>query len=180
MIRDCLLKLLRFCKFEFPMILSHGGSCYVNRLSDVQTRFIGDRSAVWQYTVILPRASIGSDVNICSHCFIENDVVIGDFVTIKNGVCIFDGVIIEDHVFIGPNVVFTNDKYPKSKVRTYTSGKTHVSEGASIGANAVILPGVSIGKRALIGAGSVVTRSIPDFAVAFGNPAVIRPRAVDH
>jgi acetyltransferase-like isoleucine patch superfamily enzyme len=129
---------------------------------------------VWQYSVVLPGASIGSNVNICSHCFVENDVLIGNNVTIKNGVRIFDGVIIENNVFIGPNVVFTNDKYPKSKVWAHTDLKTHVSEGASIGANAVILPGVSIGKHALVGAGSVVTRSVPDFAVAFGSPAVVK------
>jgi len=143
----------------------------IHPLADVQTTKIGAGTNVWQFVVVLPEASIGEDCNICSHCFIENDVVIGNRVTIKNGVQIWDGLSVGDDVFIGPNVTFTNDRQPRSKVHPSEFLKTHVEDGASIGANATVLPGLSIGRGAMIGAGSVVTRSIPPNAIAVGNPA---------
>ena len=132
-------------------------------------------TTVWQHVVILPGARIGENCNICSHVFIENDVVIGDDVTIKNGCLIYDGVRIERGAFIGPGVVFTNDRYPRARrydtAREIVFEPTVVKEGAAIGANSTIICGVTIGRDAMIGAGSVVTRNIPDGAKAFGNPA---------
>ena len=131
----------------------------IHKLADVLSTNIGKDTKIWQFCVILPKAIIGKNCNICSHCFIENEVKIGDNVTIKNGVRIYDGVEIEDDVFIGPNVSFTNDKFPRSK--QYKSfPKTIVKKGASIGANATILPGVSIGENAMVAAGSVVRKDL--------------------
>ena len=122
--------------------------------SDVQTKFIGFGTVIWQFCVILEGAKIGNNCNICSHCFIENDVVIGDRVTIKNGVYVFDSITLENDVFIGPNVTFTNDVFPRSdrtkQNRKVSYPKTRVCEGASIGGGATILPGVTIGKNAMI------------------------------
>lgn len=143
----------------------------IHPLSDVQSRNIGSGTRVWQFSVVLAGARIGQDCNIASHCFIENDVAIGNHVTIKNGVFVWDGITIEDHVFIGPNVTFTNDKYPRSKVYPGEFARTVIRYGASIGANATILCGVTIGANAMIGAGSVVTRDVPDGELWFGNPA---------
>ncbi len=144
---------------------------FIHALADVQSKNIGANTRIWQFTVVLEGACIGSDVNICAQCFIENDVKIGNRVTIKNGVQIWDGIELEDDVFIGPNVTFTNDKYPRSKVYPDEFLKTKVCRGASIGAGAVILPGITIGAGALVAAGSVVTKSVPDNALVVGNPA---------
>lgn len=145
----------------------------IHPLSDVQTESIGSGTRVWQYCVVLPRAKIGSGCNICAHVLIENDVVIGDNVTIKSGVQIWDGVRIEDEAFIGPNVTFTNDRFPRSKKYPDIFLETIVGVGASIGANATILPGVQIGAEAMIGAGAVVTKNVPPYAIVKGNPGVI-------
>ena len=145
-----------------------------HELSDVQTNNIGEGTNIWQFVVILKKAKIGNNCNICAHCFIENDVVIGDNVTIKCGVYIWDGIVVRDNVFVGPNVTFTNDRLPRSKRYPENFQKTIIDEGASIGANATILGGISVGKYALIGAGSVVTKNVPDHALVYGNPAVIR------
>lgn len=142
--------------------------------SDVQSTCIGAGTHVWQFVVILPGAQIGADCNLCSHCFIENDVRVGDRVTIKSGVQLWDGVTLEDDVFVGPNACFTNDLYPRSKQYPQAFLKTLVKRGASIGANATILPGVVIGQNAMVAAGSVVTKDVPDFAVVAGNPAVVK------
>lgn len=147
---------------------------FTHHLSDVQTTSIGHDTKIWQFCTILKDAVIGINVNICSNCFIENDVIIGNNTTIKNGVCIFNGAILEDNVFIGPNVTFTNDKNPRSKIYPRTFPKTYIKKGASVGAGTVILPGITIGENALIGAGSVVTKDIPDNSIAYGNPARIR------
>ncbi|PHX05727.1 WxcM-like domain-containing protein [Vibrio splendidus] len=145
----------------------------IHKLSDVQTDKVGIGTSIWQYVVVLPNASIGSNVNICSHCFIENDVKIGDRVTIKAGVQLWDGISIENDVFIGPNVTFTNDKYPRSKEYPEDFLRTIIKSKASIGANATILPGIIVGQNAMVAAGAVVTRNVPDNAIVKGNPAVI-------
>ncbi len=142
-------------------------------LSDNKTNYIGIGTKVWQFTTICNGAIIGKNCNICSHCFIEGGVVIGDRATIKNGVLLYDGVIIEDDVFIGPGVIFTNDKYPPSTNWPESKLTTLVEKSVSIGAGAIILPGVKIGMYARIGAGSIVTRSIPSGATVLGNPARI-------
>jgi acetyltransferase-like isoleucine patch superfamily enzyme len=145
----------------------------IHPLSDVQTSRIGDHTRIWQFCVILPGASIGSDCNICSHVFIENEVRIGDRVTIKAGVQLWDGIVIGDDVFIGPNATFTNDRFPRSKRRQLHHPVTTVRSGASIGANATILPGLTIGRGAMVGAGAVVTKDVPDQVIVKGNPARI-------
>lgn len=144
---------------------------FVHRLADVSTTNIGARTKLWQFVVVLEGAVIGADCNVCSHCFIENDVVIGDRVTIKNGVQLWDGLRIGDDVFVGPNVTFTNDKFPRSKQYPGEFLTTQVESGASIGGGAAILPGLTIGKNAMVGCGSVVTRSVPPNAIVAGNPA---------
>ncbi|MDM7073746.1 acyltransferase, partial [Enterobacter asburiae] len=127
----------------------------------------------WQYSVILQGAQIGDDCNICAHTLIEGDVILGDRVTIKSGVYLWDGLRVEDDVFIGPCVSFANDLYPKSKVYPDSFLTTVIKKGASIGANATILPGITLGENCLVGAGSVVTKDVPQNAVVAGNPAKI-------
>ena len=133
----------------------------IHPLSDCLNPSIPDSTNVWQFTVVLPGAVIGNNCNICSHCFIENDVEIGDNVTVKNGVSLYDGIRIEDDVFIGPNVAFCNDKYPRSKHYPEAFEKITIKKGASIGANATILPGVTIGEKSMIAAGAVVVADVP-------------------
>jgi acetyltransferase-like isoleucine patch superfamily enzyme len=132
----------------------------IHSLSDVQTKQIGENTNIWQFCVVLPNAKIGTNCNICSHCFVENDVIIGNNVTIKCGVQIWNGMIIEDDVFIGPNVTFCNDKHPKSRNKNWKLEQVIIKKGASIGANATILPGVTIGENALIAAGAIVTENV--------------------
>lgn len=143
----------------------------IHPTADVQSTQIGDRTTIWQFVVVLPDARIGRDCNICSQVFIENDVTIGDRVTIKNGVQLWDGVRLENDVFVGPNVTFTNDKFPRSKQHLAKPCTTHIGAKASIGANATVLPGLRIGQNAMVGAGAVVTRSVPANAIVAGNPA---------
>lgn len=146
---------------------------YIHPLSDVQSEEIGFGTRIWQFCVVLPGAKIGSNCNICSHCLVEGDAVIGDRVTVKCGVQIWDGVTLEDDVFVGANVAFTNDRHPKSGNQNFILEKTIVKKGASIGAGAVILPGVTIGEDAIVGAGAVVTKDVPDGVTVVGNPAHI-------
>ena len=134
---------------------------------------IGEGTQIWAFSHVLSGAKIGKDCNICEHVFIENDVIIGNRVTIKNGVQIWDGIRIGNDVFIGPNVTFTNDKFPRSKQYPERFLETVVEDGASIGANATILPGLRIGSKAMVGAGAVVTRDVPPNAIVVGNPARI-------
>lgn len=140
--------------------------------SDVKSKNIGIGTNIWQFCVVFESAIIGNNCNICANVLIENDVHIGNNVTIKSGVQIWDGIIIRDNVFIGPNVTFTNDLIPRSKVYPEFFCKTIVEEGASIGANSTIIAGITIGKFSFIGAGSVVTKDIPDNTVWYGNPAI--------
>lgn len=134
---------------------------------------VGAGTRVWAFAHILPGAVVGADCNICDHVFIENDVVVGDRVTIKCGVQLWDGLRLADDVFVGPNVSFSNDRYPRSRVHDRPFEKTHVERGASIGAGAVVLPGLRIGAQALVGAGAVVTHDVPPRAIVSGNPARI-------
>ncbi len=134
---------------------------------------IGERTRVWAFAHILPGAIVGDDCNICDHTFIENDVRIGNRCTVKCGVQLWDGISLEDDVFVGPHVAFTNDKFPRSRQYPESFAKTCVNSGASIGANATILPGLRISGKAMVGAGAVVTRDVPPNAIVTGNPARI-------
>ncbi|PRA28250.1 acyltransferase [Pseudomonas poae] len=145
----------------------------IHPLADVQSSSIGTTTRVWQFCVVLKGAIVGEGCNLCAHTLIEGDVVVGDNVTLKSGVFLWDGTRIEDNVFIGPNATFTNDVSPRSKQYPDRFEGITVKEGASIGANATILPGVIIGRYAMVGAGAVVTKDVPEYAVVVGNPAKI-------
>lgn len=134
---------------------------------------IGERTRIWAFAHVLPGATIGADCNICDHVFVENDVVVGDRVTIKCGVQLWDGVRVGNDVFIGPNATFTNDRFPRSKAYPERFARTLLEDHVSIGANATLLPGITIGRNAMVGAGAVVTRSVPPNAIVVGNPARI-------
>ena len=142
--------------------------------SEVQTANIGDETIIWQNCVVLKGAKIGKNCNINFNVFIENDVVIQDNVTVKSGVQLWDGLRIGNNVFIGPNATFTNDFTPRSKQYPDIFLATNINDGASIGANSTIVGGITIGKFAMIGAGSVVTKDIPDYTLWYGNPAVFK------
>lgn len=143
----------------------------IHPLSCVQDCTIGEGTTIWQFSVVLAGACIGRDCNLNAHTLVEGGAVLGDRVTLKSGVYVWSGITLEDDVFCGPNATFTNDKIPRSKVYPDSFPKTLVKRGASIGAGAVILPGLVIGERAMIGAGAVVTRDVADDAVVVGNPA---------
>lgn len=146
----------------------------IHPIADVQSPNIGLGTTVWQNCVILKDAVIGKNCNINYNVFIENDVIIGDNVTIKSGVQIWDGLRIGNDVFISPNVTFTNDLLPRSKQRSNELLITRIKDGASIGANSTIIAGITIGKFAMIGAGSVVTKDVPENTLWYGNPAVFK------
>lgn len=146
---------------------------FIHEKAICESGHIGENTRIWAFAHVLPKAVIGADCNICDGVFIENDVLIGDRVTIKCGVQLWDGLTVEDDVFIGPNATFTNDRFPRSKAYPVQFPKTIIRKGASIGANATILPGLEIGTGAMIGAGAVITRSVPPNAIAVGNPARI-------
>lgn len=146
---------------------------YVHPHGLCESTNVGPRTRVWAFAHVLPGARIGADCNVCDHVFVENDVIVGDRVTLKCGVQLWDGVRIEDDVFVGPNATFTNDPFPRSRQRPERFAITVVRAGASIGANATILPGLTIGARAMVGAGAVVVRSVPPLAIVVGNPARI-------
>lgn len=139
----------------------------------VETEKIGKNTRIWAFAHLLPGAIVGEDCNLCDQIFIENDVVIGNRVTLKSGVQLWDGITIEDDVFVGPNATFTNDPFPRSKQYPKSFSRTLICKGASIGANATILPGLTIGQYAMVGAGTVVINDVPPFAIVVGNPARI-------
>lgn len=142
----------------------------IHTLADCKAK-VPESTCVWQFCVIFPEAKIGERCNICANSLIENDVEIGNDVTIKSGVQLWDGVRIEDCVFIGPNVTFTNDNIPRSKNPNYHANGITIKKGASVGANATLIAGITIGEYAFIGAGSVVTKDVPEYTVWYGNPA---------
>jgi len=146
---------------------------YVHPQGICESGNVGAGTTIWAFAHVLPGAVIGQDVNVNDHVFIENKVVIGDRVTIKSGVQLWDGIELHDDVFIGPNATFTNDRFPRSKQYPDSFAQTVVERGASIGGGAVILPGLRIGQNAMVGAGAVVTRDVPPFAIVVGNPARI-------
>ena len=150
-----------------------GSVPFVHPQGICESKNVGAGTRVWAFAHVLPGANIGRDCNICDHVVVENDVTLGDRVTVKCGVQLWDGIHLEDDVFVGPNATFSNDPFPRSKVRPERFATTRVRSGASIGANATILPGLEIGSFAMVGAGSVVTRSVPTRAIAVGNPARI-------
>jgi acetyltransferase-like isoleucine patch superfamily enzyme len=145
----------------------------IHKLADVQTLEIGNDTRVWQFSVIFEGAVLGENCNICAHTLIEGDVILGNNVTVKSGVFLWDGTRIADNVFIGPNATFTNDVHPRSKIYPESFQGITIKEGASIGANATLLPGIIIGKNAMVGAGAVVVKDVPDKAVVVGNPAKV-------
>jgi acetyltransferase-like isoleucine patch superfamily enzyme/dTDP-4-dehydrorhamnose 3,5-epimerase-like enzyme len=148
-------------------------SYFVHPKAICETDQIGDGTKIWAFAHVLAGAQIGRECNICDGVFVEKDVLVGDRVTVKCGVQLWDGITLEDDVFIGPNATFTNDPFPRSKVYPEQFSRTIVRRGASIGANATILPGIEIGTGAMVGAGAVVTRSVPANAIVVGNPARI-------
>ena len=141
--------------------------------ADVLTNDIGEGTQIWQFSIICKGAKIGANCNINCHTFIEENVKIGDRVTVKAGVYIWDGIEIANDVFLGPNVSFVNDKYPRSKQYPEVYQQIKIDQFASIGAAAIILGGVQIGEYALIGAGSVVTKNVPAFSLVTGSPAKV-------
>jgi acetyltransferase-like isoleucine patch superfamily enzyme len=145
---------------------------FIHERALVESDRIGAGTRIWAFAHVLPGARIGRDCNVCDHTYIEDDVIVGDRVTIKSGVYLWNGLRVEDDVFIGPQATFTNDPFPRSK-QPFRALLTTLGRGASIGAGAVILPGMTIGERAFVGAGAVVTRDVPPYAVVTGNPARI-------
>lgn len=156
------------------MIFNMKQNIYIDSLAQNKSSNVGENTKIWQYVIVFPNAKIGNNCNINSHCLIENDVIVGNNVTVKCGVYLWDGITIKDNVFIGPNVTFTNDFLPRSKQYPKEFLKTTIEKGASIGANATIIGGITIGEYAMIGAGSVVTKDIPSHNLVYGNPAILK------
>lgn len=147
---------------------------FAHDLALVESEDVGEETRVWAWAHVMKGARLGAQCNVGEQCFVESGAVIGDRVTIKNGVAVWDGVTIEDDVFVGPNAVLTNDIRPRSRVWHESPGRTLIRQGASIGANATLVSGIAVGRYALVGAGAVVTRDVPDFALVVGNPARLR------
>ena len=152
---------------------------YTHPLALVESDAIGPGTRVWAWAHVMSGARVGADCNIGEHCFIERGVVLGDRVTVKNGVAVWNGVVAEDDVFLGPNAVLTNDLRPRSKVYRGPVRPTLLKRGASVGANATLLCGITVGARSMIGAGTVVTRDVPAHALIVGNPGRVVGRVCD-
>jgi len=148
-------------------------SVFIHPQALVESREIGPRTRVWAFAHVLAGARIGSDCNLGDHVFVESGVTLGNNVTVKNGVSLWEGITVENDVFIGPNSVFTNDLNPRAFIKK--RGKellpTRLCEGSTIGANATILCGITVGAYAFVGAGSMVLRTVPDFGLVVGSPA---------
>jgi UDP-2-acetamido-3-amino-2,3-dideoxy-glucuronate N-acetyltransferase len=147
-----------------------GEGVFVHERALVEADDVGPGTRIWAFAHVMPGARIGADCNICDHTYIEGSVIVGDRVTIKSGVYLWDGLRVEDDAFLGPNATFTNDPFPRSK-QAFECPTTTIRRGASIGAGAIILPGLTVGEGAMVGAGAVVTKDVPDYAVVAGNPA---------
>jgi UDP-2-acetamido-3-amino-2,3-dideoxy-glucuronate N-acetyltransferase len=152
------------------MIAGLRAPAFIHARALVESDSIGPGTRIWAFAHVMPGARIGADCNVCDHTYIEGDVIVGDRVTIKSGVFLWDGLRVEDDVFIGPQATFTNDRSPRSR-QPFQLERTILRRGASIGAGAVLLPGITVGEGALVGAGAVVTKDVPSFAVVIGNPA---------
>lgn len=157
-------------RYRCAMSTRHIDAPYIDPRAIVDTKDVGARTKIWEFTHVLPGVKIGADCNLNSHVFVENGVRIGDRVTVKCGVFMWDGITIEDDVFVGPNVVFTNDSRPRSK-RPVAHPRTLIRRGASLGAAAVIGPGVTVGEWAMVGMGAVVTKDVEPHALVLGSPA---------
>jgi acetyltransferase-like isoleucine patch superfamily enzyme len=146
---------------------------FVHPLACCESDDVGPRTRIWAFAHVLAGASIGADCNVGDHAFVEGGAVVGDSVTVKNGVQLWSGVTVEDEVFLGPGVVFTNDASPRAPFPKGPAGwlATLVRRGATVGANATVLSGLTIGCWAMVGAGAVVTADVPDHALVVGNPA---------
>ena len=156
---------------------------FIHSTALVETGRIGEGTRIWAFTHVMPEVSIGANCNIGDHCFIESGVTVGSQVTIKNGNMLWEGVHLEEGVFLGPRVTFTNDLYPRSprlpqaRKRYRDKGwlrPTVIGQGASVGAGAVILGGVTLGEFCMVGAGATVTRNVPPHALVIGAPARLR------
>lgn len=143
---------------------------YVHPHALVETGDVGPGTRIWAFAHVMPGARIGAECNICDHTYIEDGVVVGDRVTVKSGVYLWQGTIVEDDVFIGPQATFTNDRFPRSR-QPWTCEGIRIRRGATIGAGAVLLPGLTVGEHAMVGAGAVVLGDVDDGAVVVGNPA---------
>ncbi len=146
-------------------------SFFVHPQGICESATVGEGTTIWAFAHVLPQAVIGADCNLNDGVFVENDVLIGDRVTIKCGVQVWDGVTLEDDVFVGPNVTFTNDPFPRSRHWLDEHPRTLIRRNASLGANCTLLPGLTVGRNAMVGAGAVVTPDVPANAVVVGNPA---------
>jgi UDP-2-acetamido-3-amino-2,3-dideoxy-glucuronate N-acetyltransferase len=144
---------------------------FIHPLADVLSNTIGEGTRIWQFAVVLNGARIGRHCNINCHTFVENDVVLGDHVTVKSGVFLWNGVRAGNHVFIGPAVAFVNDRTPRSQQYPEHHIGATLEDYVSIGANATIMGGITIGRGAMIGAASMVTRDVPPCTLWYGNPA---------
>ena len=148
-----------------------GKNYFIHPSAIVESENIGAKTRIWAFAHIMNNVTVGKDCNLCDYVYIESGVKIGDRVTVKNCISLWDGVTVEDDVFLGPNCVFTNDMFPRSKAHHGEYLKTLIKKGASIGANATILCGITLGTYSMVGAGAVVTKDVPDFACVVGNPA---------
>jgi UDP-2-acetamido-3-amino-2,3-dideoxy-glucuronate N-acetyltransferase len=148
---------------------------FIHPLALVETSRIGPGTRIWAYAHVMERCRIGRGCNIGEGVFLETSEPVGEFTVIKNGVSVWDRVRLEDRVFVGPAAVFTNDRAPRADPRFKAGPElwepTRIRTGASIGANATILSGITLGRWCLIGAGAVVTRDVPDHALMLGSPA---------